>query len=449
MRALFRAAAVVAVAAAALFGIGAVAGLRAGPDPAPAAAPGAAPGTRAAAGTGAAAPAPDRLAATIARAQDRLRTLPRDHTTWATLGLAYVERARVTADPSLYPKAEGALRRSLEVRGRDNATALVGLGALANARHDFAAARRHATDALRINPYDAEAYGVLADAHTQLGDAGAATAAVQKMLDLRPGLAGYARASYDLEQRGRIAEATALMRRALDAAADPSDIAFCRTQLGDLAWNAGDLAGADREYAAGLAADPSYGPLLRGRARVAAAEGRLDAAIGDAATLVRRTPTTESLMEYAELLRAAGRPADADRQLALAEAAHQLFVANGGRDDLTGAALALARGRADRAVALATAEWKARPFADVADMLGRALHAAGRDAEALPYARRAVELGPRNAAYAFHLGLVSLSLGDQDGARAALTRVREINPHFSPVDGPLAARALSALEGRS
>nr|BFE72957.1 hypothetical protein GCM10020092_062580 [Actinoplanes digitatis] len=43
---------------------------------------------------------------------------------------------------------------------------------------------------------------MLADAHTQLGDAAAATAAVQRMLDLRPGLAAYARASYDLEQRG-------------------------------------------------------------------------------------------------------------------------------------------------------------------------------------------------------------------------------------------------------
>ena len=123
---------------------------------------------------------------------------------------------------------------------------------------------------------------MLADAYTQLGDAAAATAAVQRMLDLRPGLAAYARASYDLEQRGRLAEATDLMRRALDAAVDPADIAFCRNQLGDLAWHAGDLAGAEREYAAGLAADPSYRPLLRGRARVAAAQGRIDAAIADA-----------------------------------------------------------------------------------------------------------------------------------------------------------------------
>ena len=390
----------------------------------------------------------DRLADSISRAQDRLRKLPRDHETWAALGLAYVEQARVTADPGLYPKAEGALRRSLEVRARDNPAALAGLGALANARHDFAAARTFATDALRGNPYDADAYGVLADAHTQLGDAPAATAAVQRMLDLRPGLAAYARASYDLEQRGRLAEATDLMRRALDAAVEPADIAFCRNQLGDLAWFTGDLPGAAAEYAAGLAADPAYQPLLRGRARVAAASGNLDAALADAATVAARTPTPDTLMEYAELLRLAGRHAEADRQLTLARAAHRIFLANGGRDDLTGALLALAAGDAPAAVTLARAEWRRRPFAEVADVLGRALHAAGRDTEALPYARKAVGLGPRNATYAFHLAMVSLSLGDRATARTELVRVRDLNPHFSPADGPTAARALSALEAQ-
>jgi len=426
---------VVSVAAVTLLAVGAVFGLRETPAPAPAPA-------------SAQAAAPDRLAETIARAQDRLRTLPRDYQTWATLGLAYVERARVTADPSLYPKAEGALRRSLQVRATDNAGALVGLGALANARHEFAAARAYATDAVRGNPYNADAYGVLADAHTQLGDAGAATAAIQRMLDLRPGLAAYARASYDLEQRGRLAEATGLMRRALAAAVDPADLAFCRNQLGDLAWFAGDLAGAEAEYAAGIAADPSYQPLLRGRARVAAATGRTDAAIADAATVAARTPTPDTLMEYAELLRLAGRTAEADRQLTLADAAHRIFVANGGRDDLTGALLALARGDTASAVKLARSEWRRRPFADVADVLGRALHAAGRDAEALPYARRAVALGPRNASYAYHLATVSLAGGDPAGARAELRRVRDLNPYFSPTDGPTAARALSALEAR-
>jgi tetratricopeptide (TPR) repeat protein len=391
-------------------------------------------------------PGQDRLAAAIERAQQRLRLVPKDYVTWAGLGSAYLERARVTADPSYYPKAEGALDRSLQLRPQDNPDALSGLGALANARHDFAGALGWAQRALRVDPYHADAYGVLADAQTQLGHADAATAAVQHMLDLRPGLAAYARASYDLEQHGRVDEAGTLMRQALYASVDPADVAFCRYQLGELEWQAGRVAGADREYAAGLAADPGYLPLLQGRAKVEAARGRLDAALADYADVTRRYPSPGYFIEYAELLRAAGQPARAHDQLALADAAQRLFTANGGSDDLTGAALALAASRPAQAVRLARQEWQRRQHADVADALAWALHANGQDAPALRYARRAGALGPRNARYSYHLGMIELGLGDRAAARRDLMRALDINRYFSPLDAPAAARTLSQLD---
>src|SRR4051794_13819809 len=110
------------------------------------------------------------------------------------------------------------------------------------------------------------------------------------MLDLRPGLAAYARASYDLEQRGRDRDAEDLMRRALAAAADPHDIAFCRNQLGDLAWTRGDLDAAAAQYAAGLAADPDSVAPQRGTAPLALARGRTDAALPGYAGVTRRAP---------------------------------------------------------------------------------------------------------------------------------------------------------------
>src|SRR5262249_19873641 len=120
-------------------------------------------------------PPTDALTATIARAQDRLRTLPKDWQTWASLASAYVEQARVTADPPYYPKAEGAAKLSLALRPDGNPYGHIALGALANARHDFALARSEALAALAVDAYSADAYGVLADAQTQLGNASAAT----------------------------------------------------------------------------------------------------------------------------------------------------------------------------------------------------------------------------------------------------------------------------------
>ena len=395
----------------------------------------------------AAAPA-DRLGAAITVAQQRLHTVPGDYVTWAELGSAYIEKARVSADPSYYPKAEGALRRSLQLRPHDNATALIGLGALANARHDFAHARDLADQALHIDSYSADAYGVLADAHTQLGHPAAATEAVQHMLDLRPGLPAYARASYDLEQHGRLDEAAALMRRALGAAIDPADIAFCRYQLGELAWQQGRFDEASTEYRAGLDADASYLPLLDGQARLAAAEGRTSEAVTDYANLTARYPSPGYLIEYADLLTASGQPDQARAQLGLASAGLALFTANGGTDDLGAAQLALSENKPAQAVAAAKREWSRRHFADVADTLAWALHQAGSDREALTYAKRATSSGARSASYLFHLGMIEDSLGRTGDARRDLAAALTLNPQFSPRYAPVAAAALARLGAR-
>lgn len=387
----------------------------------------------------------DQLGERIARAQQRLRDVPGDWPGWAALGGAYLEQARVTADSGLYPKAEQAAQRSLALRPRENSDALVVLGALANARHDFARARAQAREAIAVNPAGADAYGVLADALTQLGDAAGATGAVQRMLDLRPGLAAYARGSYDLELRGDLEPAADLMRQALAGAVDPHDVAFCRVQLGDLAFGRGDLTAATTEYDAALAADPGTIAGQRGAARVKAARGDVSGAISAYALITDRLPGTSTIVEYAELLRVAGRDAEADRQLTLAAAAERLFSANGGVDGLSAASVALAQGRVSDAVAAARGEWARRRHPDVADTLAWALHAAGRESEALGYAKRAVAGGARPAVYDYHLGLIQLGLGDRVAARAAFARALATNPYFSPVDAPVARRALGGL----
>ena len=410
-----------------LLGVGGVIG-----KPAPRAVPPAAP------------PVP-ALEAAIARDQQRLKDVPGDYTTWAALGMAYLEQARVSADPSFYPKSEGALQRSLSLRPADNAPALTGLGALANARHDFATALTYATKALAINLYSADAYAVLTDAHTQLGHAAEATDAVQHLLDLRPGLSALTRASYELELHGQDDRAASIMQQALADAIDPADVAFCRYQLGELAFAHGDLPGALASFTAGLAADPSYLPLVQGRAKVYAAQGMFDPALADYSTVTSRMPTPGYLMEYATVLRAAGRTLEADAQLQLAAAAQTIFTANGGLDDLGGAQLAIAQHKPAEAVALATKEWQRRPFADVADTLSWALHLAGNNKDALVYAGKAQALGARPAQYLYHRGAIEYALGQRSEAVRDLRAALAMNPHFSPVDAPEAARLLTIL----
>ncbi|HVL85737.1 MAG TPA: tetratricopeptide repeat protein, partial [Pseudonocardia sp.] len=393
--------------------------------------------------------APSGLDEFVFRAQEALRRNPQDAPLWAELGAAYVEQARISGDPSYYGRAQGALDRSLQLEPEGNGEALIGLGQLANARHDFAAAREHGERARELRPYTGEVYGVLVDAYTQLGDADAASAAVQRMLDVEPGLAAFSRASYDLELHGRVDQARTAMERALASALSADDVAFCRYHLGELAWNSGDVEAAATHYAAGLAARGDDPALLTGTARVAHAQGRTDEALATYRSVTARVPLPQYLLEYGELLEAAGRSDEAAEQYELLALQQRLYAAEGSTDDQVAALIAADHGDPAQALRLAQAEWDRRQSIFSADALAWALHVNGRHAEALEYARRAEALGWRNATHDYHRGMILAALGRTEEALAALKEAVTVNPHFNPLQAPRARATIAELEALS
>lgn len=385
------------------------------------------------------------LVAAIQGYQKRLREDPNDGPTWAALSIPYIEQARITADPNYYAKAQGALERSFQIKPVDNAEAMIGMGALANARHDFAAGRDWGEKARAIRPDTAQVYAVLTDSYTQLGRSEAATDAAQHMLDLQPGVSSMTRASYDLELHGRVQDARIALLQALQDATTPAEVAYCRYYLGELAFNSGQLDEAARQYQAGITAGESSPELEQGLAKVAAARGNLDAALGNYQRLTQQLPLPQYIAEYAELLTVAGHGAQAREQLALLDAQQRLFAANGVTDDLTAAIIQADLGDPTQAVAHARAEWGHRHMVLVADALAWALHTDGHDAEALGYAEQAAATGYRNALFAYHRGIILQGLGRDAEAREALSTALRINPYFSPMQAPRARAALAQL----
>ncbi|GAA4621514.1 tetratricopeptide repeat protein [Actinoallomurus vinaceus] len=398
--------------------------------------------------TPAAAAGPDRistadLTADVAQLQRHLRTQPRDAAGWATLGLAYVEQARLTADPSYYPKAEGVLRRSLQESPRRNAAALAGLGALAAARHDFAGALRYADASLAVDPYGTRANGVRIDALVELGRYPEALAAARRADSLRPGIPIFTRLAYVQELRGRSGEARRILLGV--SATDPGDTAYVETQLGELAWNSGDRREAGRRFAAALRADASYLPALDGRARVRAAEGDTAGAVRDLRDVVARLPLPSYVIGLGELYESLGRGDEARRQYAVARTWERLAAADGVSTDLETALFAADHGDPAEALRAARAEWGRRRSLHVADALAWALHVSGRDREALGYAEQATRTGYRNALFRYHRGMIEKALGRRADARRDLAAALHLNPWFSPLQAPRARAALEAL----
>ncbi|MFD6068823.1 tetratricopeptide repeat protein [Amycolatopsis lurida] len=383
----------------------------------------------------------------IRTAEAKLARGTRDPQTLAELGAAYVELARAEADPALFPKAEEALRKSLAQQPDGNGIALAGMGALANARHDFAAARDWGEKAKAVLPDNAEVHGVLNDAYTQLGDTTAATAALQRMLDLKPGVPSFTRAAYEFEIHGRVDDARRALERALADAIDPGDVAFCRGLLGELAFDNGDFDTAELHFETGLRAAPEDTSLRQGRAKVATARGRIGQAIADYQDLVTRQPNVGNLREYALLLTSAGMPDSAERHYRLFEEERRLEESSGSNVDLEASLVAADRGDAGQALKYAQAEWGRRQPVFVADALAWALHLNGRDAEALTYADRAASTGWRSASFSYHRGMILARLGRTAEAAEALAEALRINPHFSVADARTARDMLAKLGG--
>jgi tetratricopeptide (TPR) repeat protein len=388
------------------------------------------------------------LPAAIAGLQRRLRDQPRDAGGWATLGVAYVEQARLSADPTYYRGAEGVLDRSLRLAPRDNDAALAGLGALAAARHDFARALRLADRALAVNPYGTRAHAVRIDALVELGRYPQAMAAARRADAARPGMPIFTRVAYLLELQGRTGEAGRVLERAMESATDPGDIAYVATQLGELAWSRGDDRTAWRRFEVALRADPAYPPALDGCARALAARGDLAGAIKEREALVGRLPLPAYLIALGELYEAQGRADKAREQYDVVEASIRVAKANGVTTDLETALFAADHG--DRAAALrsARAERSRRDSVHVDDALAWALHVNGRDREALGHARQAARTGYRNALFLYHRGMIEKALGLRAEARRNLAAALDLNPDFSPLLAPRAHAALAGLGGR-
>ncbi|MFI0419167.1 tetratricopeptide repeat protein [Spongiactinospora sp. 9N601] len=385
---------------------------------------------------------PYDLTGSIEAAQEYLRRRPGDAAAWASLGRFCLEQARRTSDIAYYGKAEGAFRRSLGLPtgdGLPHIDAMIGMGALANARHDFAGAVSWGERARRAAPYRWAAYGVLTDAYLELGDYDRAEQALRHMLRGHPDLDSFTRAARLEALRGRTGAARRLLDRARAIAGEPAEYAFCLWQLGELAWSDGDPEGALAAYAEALAAEPGHAPSLAGKARAEAALGRTGEALRGYAAAVARAPSY--VVEYAELLEHLGRKAEARRQYAVFAAQHRLLAAEGAADDLALGRFHADHGNAEAAVRHLRAEWKRRASVEVADALAWALHRTGREAEAAGYAAHAARLGGHNATFSYHRGAIEHALGHTTAARDHLSRALSRNPYFSPA-GAERARAL-------
>ncbi|CAN5582479.1 tetratricopeptide repeat protein [soil metagenome] len=376
---------------------------------------------------------------------ERLEADPDDAGALLGLGFDAYQLSRETADPSELARAEEAFARVL-VADPENVDALIGMGTLALARHDFTEALSFGEQARALAPGASNVYGVIGDALVELGRYDEAVAAIQTMVDTRPDLSSYSRVSYLRELFGGLDGAIEAMEAAVRAGGPAiENTEYLRVVLGDLWFLAGDLERAQAAYTAAIERSPGYALALVGLGRLAGARGDLDTAITRYEEAAARVPLPEVLVALGEAQEAAGKTVESAATYALVKDIQSLFAANGVQTDLELALFEADHGDAARAVELARAAYAATPNVKAADTLAWALYGTGALEEARGYAEEALRLGSLEPAYHYHAGMIAKAQGDDPMARAWLGESLRRNPSWSPLHAPRAAAALAEL----
>lgn len=379
--------------------------------------------------------------------QQALEKNPYNAEGWAVLGAAFLQRVRENGDPANYARAEGAFSRALALDPA-NFHAVSGMGGLELARHQFRQALAWGERGRVMNPDNAGIYGVLGDAHLELGEYDTAFENFQQMVDTRPDLSSYARVSYARELMGDRAGAIESMRAAVDAGGAGSEArSWALVQLGNLYFDQGDLNAAHDAYQAALQNWNDYPYARGGLAKVYAAGRDYPQAIATYTRLLDAIPLPEFVIGLGDVYAASGDTANAQKQYALVGAMQQLFQSNGVDTD---AELALfdADHRTDPAATLELAKraYAKRPGVIVADTLAWTYYQSGDYQSARDMMDRALRLGTQNALLFFHAGMIHYKLGDEARAREYLSKAIRLNPHFSLRYRDLAQNTLSDLQ---
>jgi tetratricopeptide (TPR) repeat protein len=385
--------------------------------------------------------------AQIQSLQTQLRKHPNDWQSYSQLGLAYLQKARETGDPTYYQKTEEALDKALSFQPDDYASVST-KGALALARHDFGDALEWGERAKQINPNRTFAYGVIADAQIELGRYDEAIETLQSMVDLRPDISSYSRISYLRELHGDTQGALEMMQLAVDSGTPNSEnTAWVRTQLANLYFNTGNVDQAGLEYQRTLQQRPDYVYALAGLGRVRAAQGEVDEAIQLLNQTVGIMPIPEFVITLGDLYQVSGQEEMADQQYQLLATIEKLHRANGVDMDME---TALFNADHDRnlkeTLALAREAYANRPSIHGADALAWALYKTGNYDEAQKYSEEALQLGTKDALKYFHAGMIALKLGDQTQARENLDQALTLNPHFSILYADEARKTFESLK---
>ena len=346
------------------------------------------------------------------------------------LAMALVRRVRDTADTAYYVEAEKALDQSFAIEP-DNFAGLKTKAWILLGKHEFAEALKLATKLNRKFADDVTVYGLMTDAHVELGNYKEAEESAQWMLDLgRASVPGLTRAAYLRELFGDIGGAIELMESA-SRKINPvqlEDRAWILTQLGHLHLLNGKVETAEQILKQALELFPKYHYALGNLAKVRTAQQKHE----EAADLLQQRYQTaqhpENLYDLAVALVRAGRSREAKTAFAEFErkARAEMENVDNANRELVFYYADHAR-KPEEALQVARLEISRRQDVYTTDAYAWALYRTGQFAEARKQLEKALAVGIRDPKFFYHAGVIAAKMKDREAAARYLEQSMQLN----------------------
>lgn len=374
---------------------------------------------------------PAGLANRIATLEAQLAQAPDNHAAGIALAEALVRQARVTGNGAYAARGEQRLRQALASDPGDYDAQRM-LGVVLLSLHKFEDAVVAGQKARDRRPDDAFNYGVIGDGQLELGKYREAFASFQRMVDLRPSAASYARAAYAQELQGNLEAALETMQRAVNATSprDAEGLAWALTQTGDLLFRLDRLAEAEAHYRGAARVFPNHPYAIVGQAHIYAARHQDADAIDAAGRLLQQAPSMRLAAFVGDLHARHGRTAEAERYYAMAEAIGRDSAST---DDSLAGFLAERDRKLEEALVLAERAGKRRQDVHTLDALAWTYFRNGRLREASDASSRALATGTRDRRVVLHAAAIKAAAGDASGARALRARAALRDPDFDVI----------------
>ncbi len=372
--------------------------------------------------------------------QNQIQLKPEDNKSRLALAAIFIKEARITGDHVYYDKAAMKYVNDALAKEPRNFDALLYKSLLFLSQHHFAEGLKTAEEARNLNPHNAFVYGILVDAHVELGNYALAVENSDKMVSIRPDIRSYSRISYLREIHGDYPGAIEAMIMAIQAGVPGDETTeWARVQLGQLYEKTGDLKSAEMHYMIALEQRPDYASALAGLGRISISKNEFYKAIDFYLKADSQTNDYAIEEELVDAYQISNQDAKARTLAKRIIYAMNEDARDGENDESIGhyvdqelAHAYLQINDYDNAVKHALMEYNRRPEnIGVNETLAWAYYNKGEYQKALPYLKNAMKTNSKNPTLLCRAGLIYSAVGEKQLAKSLLDQGLEKKPNIS------------------